>query len=63
MALCHLLAPGAGDGWQVQGALAKLVHGVIYRRHVLAIQGFARAAAMTVSQRLERLLGAGYRLD
>lgn len=63
VALCHLLAPGTSEGWQVQGALAKLVHGVIYRRHVVAIQGFARAAAMTLSQRLERLLGAGYRLD
>lgn len=62
-ALCHLLAPGASDGWQVQGALAKLVHAVIYRRHVLAIQGFVRAVAMTLSQRLERLLGVGYRLD
>ncbi|SOY46104.1 NADH dehydrogenase [Cupriavidus taiwanensis] len=63
MALCHLLAPGAGDGWQVQGVLATLVHRVIYRRHVLSVQGFARTAAMALSQRLERLLGAGYRLD
>lgn len=63
MALCHLLAPGSSDGWQVRGALAKLVHRVIYRRHVLSVQGFARTAAMALSQRLERLLGAGYRLD
>lgn len=63
LALCHLVTPGAGDGWHVRGKAAAVLHQAVYRRHVLAIQGLARTCALTLSQGLERLLGAGYRLD
>ncbi|WP_434033070.1 NAD(P)/FAD-dependent oxidoreductase [Cupriavidus sp. a3] len=49
-------------GWYVEGRLAVLLHHAIYRRHVLAINGWRRALLVSLSHGLERWLSAGTRL-
>lgn len=50
------------SGWYVEGRLAGLLHNAIYRRHIVSINGWRRALAISLSHGLERWLGAGTRL-
>ncbi|WP_042879376.1 NAD(P)/FAD-dependent oxidoreductase [Cupriavidus necator] len=61
-AVGSLAAARGISGWYVEGKLAALMHHAVYRRHILAINGWGRALVVSLSHGLERLLGAGTRL-
>ncbi len=51
-----------GRKWQVGGALARWLYGMMYRKHLMALHGFARMAARTVADWIAEKISPSVRL-
>ena len=53
---------GTGRKWQVGGALARFLYWLMYRKHLMALHGFARMAARTVADWIGEKISPSVRL-